>query len=207
MLFLSLPFTPLNVSAIAMPSANVHFSMFCFLHKNEYVYKIAYLLLSWSQKYFKSTLHTILHKLTQNLLSIFFTPNIWKLHNHSFGELMLQVMSLTAPAGGTVTWSARALHFRSVSPSETNLQVWNCGSVSGDFPYSFINHSCSLLSSLFIYSCFILMGEFWTELFAPNVTADCCQKGRVPVLPPWSTFFNLIFCQPFLLFFKLLIIQ
>lgn len=40
---------------------------------------------------------------------------------------MIQVLSLTAPAGSTVAWSARALHFRSVSLLETNLQVWVVG--------------------------------------------------------------------------------
>lgn len=143
-------------------------------------------MLSWSQTYLE--VHAILHKLTQNLLSIPFTPNIWKLRNHFFLELMIEGLESDGTCWKHSGLECQSIAFRSASLLETNLQVWVVGLLVEIFPYSFINDTYSLLYSLFIYSCFILMDESWTELFEPNITADCCQKG-VPVVSPQRTFF------------------
>lgn len=172
---------------------------------------MAYLLLFWSQtSCLKFTLHTILHKLTQNLYFIPFPSSIWKICNFSFGELMIWLLILTVPVVYLLEaqWPGVLQHLISNQQPcwwKRNCKSW-CGSVPGEFPYSFISCTFSLWSSLLIYKCFSLADQSWTELFPPNMAVDGCQK-RIPLSPLGHTFLLLIFCQPFLVLFKLLITQ
>lgn len=203
MLFWSLPCTPLHVFTIALLSANILFSMLCFLHKNEYVYKIAYLLLSWSQTYLKSALHTIVHKIF-SLSLLPRTPEslVTTLLENWWYWSWVQLHLLEAQWPGVLEHCISKLYPCWKQTYQSGLWV------------------CCWRLSLQFYKGYLLIVilSFHLQLLHPHgwvLNRNVCTKynswllpkRKSPSSPSLEHIFSLLFCQPFLLFFKLLITQ